>query len=80
MPNDSLLIRKSISARDSLGDAFFRKKKKDLAEIDEFIKNANDPDYKLLAMKHRNEVANKGYTKEEIDARVRRAKLNGMKK
>jgi hypothetical protein len=79
MPNDSILVRKAIMQRDLLGKSFFDKKKKDLAEIDAFLKESNDPDYKKAAQKHRDSVATRGYTKEEIDARVKRAKMQSMK-
>lgn len=79
MPNDSLLIKKAIAAREGMGDLFLRKKKKDLAEIDAFMKESNDPDYKKLAQQHRDSVAKRGYSKEEVDARLRRAKLQSMK-
>lgn len=80
MPNDSLLIKRAIMMRDGMGKSFLDKKKKDLAEIDEYLKQPNDPEYKAQAAKYRSEIANKGYTKEEIEARLRRAKLQGMKK
>jgi len=80
MPNDSLLIKKAIAAREGLGDLFFKKKKKDLAELDSFIKNdAKDPIDKAEAKKHRDSVATRGYTKQEIDARVKRAKMQSMR-
>ncbi len=79
MPNDSLFIKKAIAAREGLGDLFLKKKKKDLAEIDAFLKESNDPDYKKAAQKHRDSVARRGYTDEEITARLRRAKMQSMK-
>jgi hypothetical protein len=79
MPNDSLFIKKAIAAREGMGDLFLKKKKKDLAEIDAFIKESNDPDYKKAAQQHRDSVAKRGYTKEEIDARVKRAKMQSMR-
>ena len=80
MPNDSLFIKKSIAVREGLPEAFFKKKKKDLAEIDNFIKNeAKDPMDKAEAKKYRDSVAKRGYTSPEVDARVKRAKLDSMK-
>jgi len=80
MPTDSLLIKRSIAAREGMGDLFLKKKKKDLAEIDNFIKNdAKDPMDKIEAKKHRDSVSTRGYTKEEIDARVKRAKMQSMR-
>ena len=79
MPNDSLLVKKAMMQRDLLGKSFFDKKKKDLAEADEFIKTVKDPDDISNAKRHRDTVANRSYTKPEIDARVRMAAMK-MKK
>jgi hypothetical protein len=80
MPNDSLFIKKAIALREGMGELFMKKKKKDLADIDRFIKNdAKDPMDKAEAQRHRDSVAKRGYTKEEIDARVKRAKMQSMK-
>lgn len=79
MPNDSILVRKAIMQRGLLGKSFFDKKKKDLAEADEFVKTVKDPQDKQNAQRHRDSIANRGYTKSEIDARVRMAAMK-MKK
>lgn len=79
MPSDSLLVKKAMMQRDLLGKSFFDKKKKDLAEADEFIKTVKDPDDISNAKRHRDSIANRGYTKPEIDARVRMAAMK-MKK
>lgn len=75
MPNDSTLVKQSIDKRKLLGKVFFDKKKKDLAEADEFIKTVKDPQDKKNAQNHRDSIANRGYEKPEIDARVRLAKM-----
>lgn len=75
MPNDSLIVKQGIDKRKLLGKLFFDKRKKDLAEADEFIKTVKDPDDIANAKRHRDTIANRGYTKEEIDARIRLAKM-----
>lgn len=75
MPNDSLIVKQGIDKRKLLGKLFFDKRKKDLAEVDEFIKTVKDPDDIANAKRHRDTIANRGYTKEEIDARIRLAKM-----
>lgn len=75
MPNDSLLVKQGIDRRKLMGRAFFDKKKKDLAEADEFIKTVKDKDDIANAKRHRDTIANRGYTQQEIDARVRLAKM-----
>jgi small-conductance mechanosensitive channel len=79
MPNDSILVKKAMMQRDLLGKSFFDKKKKDLAEADEFIKTVKDKDDIANAKRHRDTVANRAYHKPEIDARVRMAAMK-MKK
>lgn len=74
MPNDSLFIKKSIAAREGLGDLFLKKKKKELSELDEYIKQPNDPEYKRQAQEMRDSISKRGYTKEELDARDKRGK------
>ena len=75
MPNDSLIVKQGIDKRKLLGKVFFDKKKKDLAEAEEFVKTVKDPDDIANAKRHRDTIANRGYTKEEIDARLRLAKM-----
>ena len=75
MPNDSLLVKKAITQRGLLGKLFFDKKKKDLAEAEEFVKTVKDKDDIANAKRHRDTIANRGYTQQEIDARVRLAKM-----
>ena len=79
MPNDSLLVKKAVAERQLLGKSFFDKKKKDLAEADEFIKTVKDPDDIADAKRHRDTIANRGYHKPEIDARVRMAAMKKAK-
>ena len=75
MPNDSLIIKQGVDKRKLLGKLFFDKKKKDLAEADEFIKTVKDKDDIANAKRHRDTIANRGYTQTEIDARTRLAKM-----
>ena len=79
MPNDSLLVKKAVAERQLLGKSFFDKKKKDLAEADEFIKTVKDPDDISNAKRHRDTIANRAYHKPEIDARVRMAAMKKAK-
>lgn len=79
MPNDSLLVKKAVAERQLLGKSFFDKKKKDLAEADEFIKTVKDPDDIANAKRHRDTIANRAYHKPEIDARVRMAAMKKAK-
>ena len=75
MPNDSLIVKQGVDKRKLMGKMFFDKKKKDLAEADEFIKTVKDKDDIANAKRHRDTIANRGYTQQEIDARVRLAKM-----
>lgn len=75
MPNDSLIVKQGVDKRKLLGKVFFDKRKKDLAEADEFIKTVKDPEDIANAKRHRDTIANRGYTQQEIDARVRLAKM-----
>ena len=75
MPNDSLIVKQGIDKRKLLGKLFFDKRKKDLAEADEFIKTVKDPEDIANAKRHRDTIANRGYTQPEINARVRLAKM-----
>lgn len=79
MPNDSTLVKKSIDDRKKLPLSFFDKKKKDLAEIDAFIKEAKDPNDIDNAKRYRDTVANRAYSKPEIDARVRLSAMRSKK-
>jgi len=75
MPNDSLIVKQGIDKRKLMGKMFFDKKKKDLAEAEEFVKTVKDKDDIANAKRHRDTIANRGYTQQEIDARVRLAKM-----
>lgn len=75
MPNDSLLVKQGVDKRKLMGKMFFDKKKKDLAEAEEFVKTVKDKDDIVNAKRHRDTIANRGYTQQEIDARVRLAKM-----
>ena len=75
MPNDSLLVKQGVDKRKLLGKLFFDKKKKDLAEAEEFVKTVKDKEDIANAKRHRDTIANRGYTQQEIDARVRLAKM-----
>lgn len=80
MPNDSTLVKKSIDERKKLPLSFFDKKKKDLAEIDAFIKDdLRDKEDIRKAKIFRDTVANRAYSKPEIDARVRLSAMRSKK-
>ena len=79
MPNDSLIVKQGIDKRKLMGKMFFDKKKKDLAEAEEFVKTVKDPDDIANAKRHRDTIANRGYTQQEVDARVRIAAMKKAK-
>lgn len=80
MPNDSLLVKKAVAERQLLGKSFFDKKKKDLAEIDKALKeDFTGGENRKTLQGHRDTVANRGYSKEEIKARARLAAMKSKK-